>query len=139
MILWHSFICHTGSEVSLHELPLRLLIPGPHEAAGQNITDTPRVAVFSRFHRPEAKRPSPIKGHDNAGISRAEKDLGSYMTAADYEPWDSPAREEPWYEVPSDLWKYWSAEMREAVASVSAADDAEFAAMAQEPAAAARL
>eukprot|EP01045_Picozoa_sp_COSAG04_P004039 COSAG04_NODE_171_length_21611_cov_4.302808_13_plen_140_part_00 len=139
MILWHSFICHTGSEVSAAAPLAPSSIRGLNEAAGQNITDTPRVAVFSRFHRPGAKRPSPIKGHDNAGISRAEKDLGSYMTAADYEPWDSPAREEPWYEVPSDLWKYWSAEMREAAASVSAADDAEFAAMAQEQVAAARL
>jgi len=57
------------------------------------------------------------------------------MTNADYEPLDSPARDEPWYEVPKNLWKYWSAEMQEAAAEVVAADEAEVAA----PAAAARL
>ena len=106
MILWHAFTCHTGSD---------------------NVSNTPRLAVFSRWHRPEAKRASPIKGHDNSGISRAKEDIGEYMTNADYEPLDSPARNEPWYEVPKNMWKYWSAEMQEAAAGVSAADDAEVA------------
>ncbi len=102
LILWHSFTVHTGS--------------------ANVASDSPRLGVFGRWHRREACRPEgPIKGFDNAGNSRA--DAGPEYH--DFEPLDSVVRQEPWYEVPTNMWEHWSDEMKEAAASVVAADDAE--------------
>lgn len=102
LILWHSFMVHTGS--------------------ANVASSSPRLGVFGRWHRAEARRPAgPIRGFDNAGNSRA--DAGPEYH--DFEPLDSLARQEPWYEVPTNMWEHWSDEMKEAAAGLVAADDAE--------------
>jgi hypothetical protein len=84
VILWHNFLCHTGST---------------NVRKGK-----PRMGIFSRWHHKELHMGSP---HN--------------IEPPDFEPLDSELRQTQLrYETPTELFKMWSAETREATAPATA-------------------
>ena len=92
VIIWHGWLMHAGS---------------------MNTSQTPRLALFGSFrHVPYPPWPSRCTA-DKAlcGLGwRRHADMhmpDSPIRPPDFEPLDSPKRNELRYSVPEDLWEHW--------------------------------